>query len=125
MGSVDNESTKSGSWNEEQRKLLKHSLANIMETYADEPKYRSRKYFLTTPFQEATGYQKFDVETDTLEEMLFKATELLKTSDFSSLNLETEESIPILSIQLRTAEERFTVIIHDIVTDSKVCSILL
>ncbi|MFW9778584.1 MAG: hypothetical protein ACFFE8_06985 [Candidatus Heimdallarchaeota archaeon] len=125
MGSIEDKSVNSGTWNEDQRKLLKYSLSNIMATYADEPRYRSKRYFLATPFHEASGYQQFDVESNSLEEMLFKATEILKTNDFTSLNLETEEGIPILRVQLRKAEERYTVIVHDIVTDLKVCSILL
>lgn len=106
-------------WSEEQSSLLKYSLRNILMTFKRR-RYNSNKFYLATPFNK--GYRFFDFESDSLEDMVFKGTELLKLNNFDSLNLETSEGIPILSIYLEAGP---TIIIKDIVTDEIICNILL
>ena len=107
-------------WTEDQADLLKYSLRNILATVTNILRYKSDKFYVATPFNH--GYRQFDVEGNNLEEMVFKATELLKTRNINWVNLETAEGLPILSIYLEAGP---TVIINDIVTDKTICSILL
>ncbi|MFX0085990.1 MAG: hypothetical protein ACFFAU_09960, partial [Candidatus Hodarchaeota archaeon] len=67
-------------------------------------------------------YRFFDIEGDSIEDMVFKATEILRNKDFDRLNLETEDGIPILSIHLEAGP---TVVINDILTEKTLCNILL
>ncbi len=106
-------------WTEDQAKLLQYSLRNIIETVKNIPRYQSNKFFVATPFNK--GYRSFDVVGDTLEEMIFLATEILKTNNIDRVNLETGEGIPIISIHL----EIDTIVIIDIVTEKTICNILL
>lgn len=105
-------------WTEDQAELLKFSLRNIFETVANIPRYKSKKFFLATPIDR--GYRFFDIEGDSLEEMVFKATELLKSKNIDRLNLETADGLPILTIYL---EEGPTVIIDDVVTGKTIGNI--
>jgi hypothetical protein len=107
-------------WTEDQADLLKYSLRNILATVTNILRYQSDKFYLATPFN--YGYRQFDVEGNNLEEIVFKATELLKSQNINWVNLETAEGLPILSIYLEAGP---TVIINDIVTDKTICSILL
>ncbi|MHA2225505.1 MAG: hypothetical protein ACXAC8_09895 [Candidatus Hodarchaeales archaeon] len=107
-------------WTEDQAKLLQYCLQNIIKTVKNIPRYQSKKFFIATPFNK--GYRSFDVVGDTLEEMIFKATEILKINNIDRVNLETGEGLPILSIHL---ERGPTVTINDIVTEKTICNILL
>ena len=107
-------------WTEDQADLLKYSLRNILATLANILRYKSTKFYVATPFNQ--GYRQFDVEGSNLEEMVFKATELLKSRNLNRVNLETEEGYPILTIYLEAGP---TVIINDVVTNKPICSILL
>ncbi|MFX0211310.1 MAG: hypothetical protein ACFFDT_35340 [Candidatus Hodarchaeota archaeon] len=107
-------------WTEDQADLLKYSLRNILATITNILRYKSDKFYLATPFN--LGYKQFDVEGNNLEEMVFKATELLKSKNINWVNLETAEGLPILSIYLEAGP---TIIINDVVTDKTICSILL
>ncbi|MFW9903971.1 MAG: hypothetical protein ACFFFH_06525 [Candidatus Thorarchaeota archaeon] len=107
-------------WTEDQVDLLKYSLHNIFATVSNTLRYKSDKFFLATPFSH--GYRQFDVEGTNLEEMVFKATELLKSKNIDHVNLETDEGLPILSIYLEAGP---TIIINDVVTDKTIGKILL
>ncbi len=105
-------------WTEDQADLLKYSLRNIFETVGS--KYKSNKFYIATPFDR--GYRQFDIEENSLIEMIFKATELLKTKNFDRLNLETEDGLPILTIHLESGP---SVVVTDVVTEKAICNILL
>lgn len=105
-------------WTEDQADLLKYSLRNIFETVGT--KYHSNKFYIATPFDR--GYRQFDVEGKSLIEMIFKATELLKSKSFDRLNLETADGLPILTIHLEAGP---SVVVTDVVTDKAICNILL
>ncbi len=107
-------------WTDDQADLLKFSLHNIFQSLSKIPRYLSNKYFLSIPIN--LGYRFFDIESDSIEEALFKATELLKKKDISSMNLETDECLPILKVRLEPGP---TIIVEDIVTDKILCQILL
>jgi len=110
----------SDSWTEDQADLLKYSLRNILATLSNNLRYKSNKFYVATPFNQ--GYKQFDVEGSNLEEIVFKATELLKSKNIDRVNLETEDGYPILTIYLEAGP---TVIINDVVTNETICSILL
>ncbi|UCE14387.1 MAG: hypothetical protein JSV04_04215 [Candidatus Heimdallarchaeota archaeon] len=110
----------SEAWTEDQADLLKFSLHNIFETVTNIPRYKSNKFYLAIPIDR--GYRFFDIEGDSLEEMVFKATELLQSKNIDRLNLETADGLPILTIYL---EEGPTVIIDDFVTGKAICNIVL
>ena len=107
-------------WDDDQAGLLEYSLRNILLSFTHVERYKSKKYYIATPFDQ--GYRFFDVESDSLEEMIFKATEILKKADFDRLNIETADGLPILSIHLETGP---TVVIVDIVTEKTICNVLL
>lgn len=107
-------------WTEDQAGLLKYSLSNIFATVKNIPRYKSNKFFVATPFNQ--GYRQFDIEGSNLEEMVFKATEILKSKNIDRVNLETADGFPILTIYLEAGP---TVIINDIVSDKTICNILL
>ena len=107
-------------WDDDQAGLLEYSLRNILLSFTHVERYKSKKYYLATPFDQ--GYRFFDVESDSLEEMIFKATEILKNAEFDRLNLETTDGLPILSIHLETGP---TVVIIDIVTGKTICNVML
>jgi len=107
-------------WTEDQADLLKYSLRNILAAVTNILRYKSNKFYVATPFNQ--GYRQFDVEGNNLEEMIFKATELLKSKNINRVNLETEDGYPILTIYLEAGP---TVIINDVVTNKTICSILL
>ena len=110
----------SDNWTEDQADLLKYSLRNIFATVSNILRYKSNKFYVATPFNQ--GYRQFDVEGSNLEEMVFKATELLKSKNIDRVNLETEDGYPILTIYLEAGP---TVIINDVVTNKTICNILL
>jgi hypothetical protein len=110
----------SGTWTDDQAGLLQYCLHNIFLSFHHIDRYKSQKYFLATPFDQ--GYRFFDIEGNSLEEMVFKATEILKNKDFDRLNLETVDGLPILSIHLEVGP---TVVINDILTEKTICNILL
>lgn len=110
----------SDKWTEDQADLLKYSLRNILSTLTNILHYKSNKFYVATPFNK--GYRQFDIEGSNLEEIVFKATELLKSKNIDRVNLETEEGFPILTIYLEAGP---TVIINDVVTNKTICSILL
>ena len=107
-------------WDDDQAGLLEFSLRNILLSFRHVDRYKSPKYYLATPFDQ--GYRFFDVESESLEEMIFKATEILNERDFDRLNLETADGLPILSIHLEVGP---TVVIMDIITEKTICSVLL
>lgn len=107
-------------WTEDQADLLKFSLNNIFQSLSKVPRYTSSKYFLSIPIN--LGYRFFEIKSDSIEETLFKATELLKRKDLSCVNLETDECLPILKVRLEPGP---TIIVEDIVTDKILCQILL
>lgn len=109
-----------GIWTEDQADLLKYSLRNIFATVQNILRYKSNKFYVATPFNQ--GYRQFDIEGNSLEEMVYKATELLKSKNIDRVNLETADGLPILTIYLEAGP---TVIINDIVTDKTICNILL
>ena len=110
----------SSTWTDDQAGLLQYSLHNIFLSFHHVDRYKSPKYFLATPFDQ--GYRFFDIEGVSIEEMVFKATEILKNKDFDRLNLETADGLPILSIHLEVGP---TVVINDILTEKTLCNILL
>ncbi len=107
-------------WNEDQANLLKFSLRNIFATLDNIQRYKSKKFFIATPFNQ--GYRMFDVEGETLEGMVFKATEILKNNDIDRVNLETADGFPILTIFLESGP---TITIDDVVSGKTICNILL
>jgi len=107
-------------WTDDQEELLLFSLRNIILSYDHIERYKSEKYFLATPFDK--GYRFFDIEGTSLEEMVYRATEILKRKEFDRLNLETADCLPILSIHLEVGP---TVVINDILTGKTMCSIHL
>lgn len=107
-------------WTEDQADLLKYSLRNILATVTNILRYKSNKFYVATPFSQ--GYRQFEVEGSSLEEMVFQATELLKSNNIDRVNLETADGLPILTVYLEAGP---TVIISDIVTDKTICNILL
>ncbi|UCG02044.1 MAG: hypothetical protein JSW11_20920 [Candidatus Heimdallarchaeota archaeon] len=107
-------------WTEDQADLLKYSLRNIFATVTNILRYRSNKFYIATPFNQ--GYRQFDIEGDNLEEMLYKATELMKSKNIHCINLETADGLPILTIFLEAGP---TIIINDVITDRTICNILL
>lgn len=107
-------------WTEDQAGLLKYSLQNIFNTVKNIPRYKSNRFYIATPFNQ--GYRMFDIEGDSLDEMVFKATEILKSKNIDRVNLETADGLPILTIYLEAGP---TVIIDDVVTGITICSILL
>ncbi|MFX0124861.1 MAG: hypothetical protein ACFFAE_14615 [Candidatus Hodarchaeota archaeon] len=107
-------------WTEDQADLLKYSLRNILASVTNILRYKSDKFYLATPFNQ--GYKQFDIEGSDLEEMLYKATELLKSKNINCVNLETADGLPILTIYLEAGP---TIIINDVVTDRTICNILL
>ncbi|MHA1226164.1 MAG: hypothetical protein ACTSPV_05410 [Candidatus Hodarchaeales archaeon] len=107
-------------WDEDQADLLGFSLRNIFDSFKDIKRYKSKKYFIAVPFD--IGYRSFDVEAYQLEEILFKASEILKTTDFDRVNIETDDGIPILTVHIEVGP---TVVITDILTDETLCSISL
>ncbi len=107
-------------WTEDQADLLKYSLRNVFATTKNIPRYKSNKFFIATPFNQ--GYRQFNIEGNSLEDMVFKATEILKTKNISRVNLETADGFPILTIYLEAGP---TVIIDDIVSNKPICNILL
>ncbi len=109
-----------GIWTEDQADLLKYSLRNIFATVQNILRYKSNKFYVATPFNQ--GYRQFDIEGSSLEEIVYKATELLKSKNIDRVNLETADGLPILTIYLEAGP---TVIINDVVTDKTICNILL
>ena len=109
-----------GIWTEDQADLLKYSLRNIFATVQNILRYKSNKFYVATPFNQ--GYRQFEIEGSSLEEMVYKATELLKSKNIDRVNLETADGLPILTIYLEAGP---TVIINDVVTDKTICNILL
>ncbi|MHA1973534.1 MAG: hypothetical protein ACTSW1_11105 [Candidatus Hodarchaeales archaeon] len=107
-------------WDEDQADLLGFSLRNIFESFRDIKRYKSNKYFIAVPFD--IGYRSFDVEAFQLEEILFKASEILKTTEFDRVNIETDEGIPILTMHIEVGP---TIVITDILTDKTLCNISL
>ena len=107
-------------WTEDQTELLDYSLRNILTTIKDNELFASKYFYIATPFSK--GYRFFDIEGDSLEEMVFKATEMLQSKNIDRLNLETADGLPILTIYL---EEGPTVIIDDVVTGKSICNIAL
>ena len=107
-------------WNEDQEKLLDFSIRNFFATYKQRKRYKSKKYYLAVPFDH--GYRSFDVVTNSLEEMVFKASEILKSTEFDRLNIEQEDGIPILSIYL---EKGPTIVIKDIISNKIICNVEL
>jgi hypothetical protein len=107
-------------WSEDQAGLLKYSLHNIFMTFSNVTRYFSEKFFLATPFNQ--GYRLFDLKSDSLEEMMFRATEVLKRNNLDCVNLENSDGIPILKIRLEPGP---TVIIEDYISDETLCTILL
>lgn len=107
-------------WTEDQADLLKFSLRNFFATVTNILRYKSNKFYVATPFNQ--GYRQFDIEGDSLEEMVFKATEILKSENINHVNLETADGLPILTIFLEAGP---TVIINDVVTNNTICNILL
>ncbi|MFX0015791.1 MAG: hypothetical protein ACFFB2_01045 [Promethearchaeota archaeon] len=107
-------------WTEDQANLLKYSLRNIFATVENVPRYKSNKFYVATPFNQ--GYRQFDIEGNSLEEIVFKATELLRSKNINRVNLETADGLPILTIYLETGP---TIIIEDVITDKTICNVLL
>lgn len=107
-------------WSEDQANLLKFTLHNIITTFTKITHFISDKFFLATPFNQ--GYRLFDLESTSLEDMLFKATEVLKKNNLSCVNLENADGIPIIRIRLEPGP---VVIIEDYITDETLCTILL
>ncbi|MFX0172136.1 MAG: hypothetical protein ACFE9L_09460 [Candidatus Hodarchaeota archaeon] len=107
-------------WSEDQAGLLKFCLHNIITTFTKITHYISEKFYLATPFNQ--GYRFFDLESTSLEDIMFKATEVLKKNNLSCVNLENADGIPILRIRLEPGP---AVIIEDYITDETLCTILL
>jgi len=107
-------------WNEDQAKLLDFSVRNFFATFKQRNRYLSKKYYLAVPFD--SGYRSFDIVANSLEEIVFKASETLKSTEFDRLNIEQADGIPILTIYL---EKGPTVVIKDIVTEKTICSVQL
>ena len=61
-----------------------------------------------------------DKESPPLTEIIFSATEFLKTENLDCLNVETEESIPILTTYLEAGP---VVVIQDLITEKIISSI--
>jgi hypothetical protein len=108
-------------WTEDQADLLKFSLHNIFQSLSQVPRYNSSKFFLSIPIN--LGYRFFNnFESNSIEEILFMATELLMRKNLGCVNLETDQCLPILKVRLEPGP---TIIVEDIVTDKILCQILL
>ncbi|MHA1992994.1 MAG: hypothetical protein ACW97Z_00470 [Candidatus Hodarchaeales archaeon] len=107
-------------WSEDQTELLNYSLRNFLMALHDIDRFKSRYYYLATPF--SRGYRFFDVENQSLQETIINALEILNEQEIDRINVENDGGFPILTIFLETGP---TVIIEDYVSGKPLANVKL
>ena len=105
---------------EDQTELLHYSLRNFLMTLHDIDRFKSKNYYLATPF--SSGYRFFDVENDSLQKTILNALEILNEQEIDRINVENDDGFPILTIFLESGP---TVIMEDYVSSKPLANIKL
>ncbi len=105
---------------EDQTELLHYSLRNFLMTLRDIDRFKSKNYYLATPF--SRGYRFFDVENDSLQKTILNALEILNEQETDRINVENDDGFPILTIFLESGP---TVIMEDYVSGKPLANIKL